>query len=566
MATSLYIKHQFLPIGCLSMPTTFVPPAPRDRTMPRLVLLWVVLGGLAWVSPGLAQQPLHQEIDRIIEAAAGGSVAPAADDAEFLRRVYLDLAGRIPSVQETRAFLADAAPGKRALLVDRLLASEDHVRRLSQVLHVMLMERLGDHEEWQRFLRESVRTNEPWDKIVRHILHPNADDETTRGSALWFTKRLENYGQNPVDMPGLVRDVGRHFLGIDVQCAQCHDHLFVDEYKQEYYHGLLAFVGSTVIRQDVSFPAVAQKPLEKKVEFMSVFFQTPQAVGPKLPGGTEIEVPSFAKGEEFEQPPDKKTRFPGRPKFNTLRLLSEQLPQAENRLFARNIANRLWWLLLGRGLVEPLDLAHADNRPTHPELLDLLAGELAAHQFDMRWLLREIALSQTYQRAGIAPGDSVEVGPPQSYRVALEKPLSSEQLLASLRQALGDGEPLTIDATDKVWTEWQTRFDKALANPPREPEVGHNPTVKAALFLMNDPAVLGWIKPQGENLAARLVTEMDAVKLADELYIAVLSRVPTAEEQQEVADFLAPRGDRRESAVKSLIWALLASNEFSANH
>ena len=104
--------------------------------MPRLTLFWVVLGGFAWVSPSLAQPPLHEEIDRIIEAAAGGPVAPAADDAEFLRRVYLDLAGRIPSAGETRAFLADAAPEKRAGLVDRLLASEDHVHRLSQVLHV----------------------------------------------------------------------------------------------------------------------------------------------------------------------------------------------------------------------------------------------------------------------------------------------------------------------------------------------------------------------------------------------------------------------------------------------
>jgi hypothetical protein len=514
----------------------------------------------------LADELLHRRIDAVIDAAASGSVAPPASDAEFLRRAYLDLAGRIPSVEETRAFLADSDGDKRTKLIDRLLASDDHVRRLSQVLHVMLMERLGDHEEWQRFLRESVKANKPWDALVREILNPNADDEATRGSAVWFTKRLENYGQNPVDVPGLVRDVGRHFLGIDVQCAQCHDHLFVDEYKQEFYHGLFAFVGNASLRQDVKFPAVAQKPLEKKVEFMSVFVQKPLAVGPKLPGGTEIEVPTFAKGEEFEQPPDKKTRFPGTPKFNTLRLLSEQLPTAENKLFTRNIANRLWWMLLGRGLIEPLDLAHADNPPSHPELLDLLASELAAHQFDMRWLLREIALSQAYQRAGVAPDEATALAPSQSYRVALEKQLSSEQMLASVRQALGDGKSLAIDTSDKQWTEWQTRFDKALANPPREPEVGHSPTVKAALFLMNDATVLGWLKPEGENLAARLAKETEPAKLADELFLAVLSRSPNDDERQQVADFLAPRSDRREKAIGSLIWSLLASNEFCANH
>ena len=514
---------------------------------------------------GAAQEPLNQQIDRLVEAAAGGPLAGQSMDAEFLRRVYLDLAGSIPSGEETRDFLADADGEKRAKAIDRLLASEDHVRRFSQVLHVMLMERLGDHADWQKFLRESVKVNKPWDQLTREILNPNPDDEATRGSALWFTKRLENYGQNPVDLPGLVRDVGRHFLGIDVQCAQCHDHLFVDEYKQEYYHGLFAFVGHATIRQDLKFPAVGLKPLEKKVEFMSVFVQKPQAVGPKLPDGTEIDVPTFAKGEEFEQPPDKKTRSPGIPKFNTLKLLSEQLPQANNRLFTRNIANRLWWMMMGRGLVEPLDLSHADNPPSHPELLDHLARELAAHQFDMRWLLKEIALSQAYQRSGVA-ADGSDATPPQSYRIALEKQLSSEQMLASLRQAIGDSKPLVIDSTDKQWTDWQTRFDKALANPPREPEVGHNPTVKAALFLMNDAIVLGWIKPEGENLAARLNKETDATKVADELYISVLSRQPTVEEQQEVADFLAARGDRREKAVSSLIWALLASNEFCTNH
>jgi hypothetical protein len=530
------------------------------------LILAILAAQLGLGASALAQEPLHRRIDQMIAAAAGGSLALVASDAEFLRRAYLDLAGRIPSVEEARSFLADADPDKRTKLIDRLLASDDHVRRLSQVLHVMLMERLGDHEEWQKFLRESVKANKPWDQLVREILHPNADDETTRGSALWLTKRLENYGQNPVDVPGLVRDVGRHFMGIDVQCAQCHDHLFVDEYKQEFYHGLFAFVGHTTIRTDLKYPAVALKPLEKKIEFMSVFVQEPKSVGPKLPGGEEVEIPTFAKGEEYDEPPSKNPFFPGTPKFNTLRLLSEQLPRGENKPFTRNIANRLWWMMVGRGLVEPLDLAHVGNPPSHPELLDLLASELAVHQFDMRWLLREITLSQAYQRSGMAADETAVSSPQQSYRIALEKPLSSEQLLASMRQALGDGKPLVIDTRDKQWTEWQTRFDIALANPPREPEVGHNPTVKAALFLMNDATVLSWLKPEGENLAARLATETDPAKLADELYLAVLSRQPSDEERSAVGEFLASRADRGEKAIGSLIWSLLASNEFGANH
>jgi hypothetical protein len=316
----------------------------------------------------------------------------------------------------------------------------------------------------------------------------------------------------------------------------------------------------------VKFPAVGQKPLEKKVEFMSVFLQEPRTVGPKLPGGVEVEVPTFAKGEEFAQPPDKNTRAPGVPKFNTLAVLSEQLPKSDNQLFTRNIANRLWWAMLGRGLVQPLDLSHADNPPSHPEVLDLLASELAAHEFDMRWLLREIALSQTYQRSSIAADEASAEAPPQSYRAALEKPLSSEQMLASIRQALGAGQPLVIDPADKSWVEWQTRFDKALANPPREPEVEHSPTVKAALFVMHDSQVLSLIPPRENNLAARLMKLEDAGQLADELYIAVVSRQPADEEKQAVAEYLVGRGDRREQAIGNLIWSLIASNEFCANH
>jgi hypothetical protein len=138
--------------------------------------------------------------------------------------------------------------------------------------------------------------------------------------------------------------------------------------------------------------------------------------------------------------------------------------------------------------------------------------------------------------------------------------------LASVRQALGDGQPLAIDRADKEWTTWQSRFDKALANPPREPEVGHNPTVKAALFFLNDATVLGWMKPEGENLAARLVKQTDTAALADELYVAVLSRLPSEEERSAVNEFLAARADRRERAIGNLIWSLLASNEFCVNH
>lgn len=550
-------------------PAVCFPPGLRIamlRIVCRIVALPLIAAGQLFQAAAAQERPLHQRIDELIEAKAGATLASPATDGEFLRRVYLDLAGRIPSAEETRAFLADGDAQKRDKVIEKLLASDEYVRRMSQAFHVMLMERLGDHPEWQKWLRESFAANKPWDQMVREIANPSAESEATRGSALFFSKRLENYGQNPVDIPGMVRDVGRLFLGIDVQCCQCHDHLFVDEYKQEFYHGLFAYVGNLQLVNGQPFPAVAEKPLTKKVDFVSVFVQQPRSVGPKLPGGSETEIPTFEKGQEFEKPPDPKAKQPGVLKFSTLKLLAEQLPAADNGQFKRNIANRLWWLLMGRGLVEPLDLHHVGNPPSHPELLDLLANELAAHKFDMKWLLKEIALSRAYERASAAGEETAAELPPQTYAAALEKPLSAEQLLAAMLQATGDGKPLVLNLEDKSTKELVTKFEKAIANPAREPEIGFAPSVKAALFVLNDATVLAWLKPAGGNLAERLVKQTDAAALADELYVSVLSRPPTVEEKKEVADYLAKRADQLEKGIGNLIWSLLASNEFGINH
>lgn len=535
--------------------------------MPRLVLLAALT--FCCLLRAAAAQSLAAKIDTHIAEKAGGPLAPRSSDAEFIRRIYLDLAGRIPTITEQRAFSDDPAADKRTKRIEQILASDDYVRRMEQFLHTFLMERQGEHAEWKKFLHAAVVVNKPWDAIVREIVSPNADDEENRGAAFFYTKRLDKYGQNDVDIPGLVRDVGRLFLGIDVQCAQCHDHLFVDDYKQEYYHGLLAFVGQATIRTDKSFPAVAEKPLLNKLEFMSVFVKEPRKIGPFVPGRGEMEIPVFAKGEEFEVRPDPKTKTPGVPKFSVLKALGEQLPTAENQLFRRNIANRLWWLLMGRGLVHPLDLQHAGNPPSHPELFDLLADELAAHQFDMKWLLKEIALSETYQRTSIAPEDEFLKAPPHSYRIALEKPLLAEQLTAAVLVATGEWERVS-QVTDvkneshlNVLTE---RFAKAFAQPAKEPEVDHTPSVRGALFLMNDNVVLSWLKPREKNLAARLKELDDPALVAEELYRSVLSRSPTADETAFVSELWKKQGENREVVLRDLIWGLLASNEFAVNH
>jgi hypothetical protein len=516
---------------------------------------WAALALL--LSGVVAAQETAREIDARIAAAAGQAVAPRGDDAGFCRRAYLDFAGRIPTVDELRAFLADAAPDKRMQLLDRLLASPDYVARMTSVFHVQWMERLGDHEEWTKFLEASWAENKPFDRLVRDILSPPVDDETRRGAAFFFTKRLENYGQQAVDYPGLTRDIGRMFLGVDLQCAQCHDHLFVEDYKQLDFQGLHTVVLQTAIRTDLKFPAIAEKPLQKKTEFMSVFLKEPKQTGPRLPFGVELEIPVFATGEEFEVPPDKKKNFPGVPKFSALRALAERLPTADNPWFVRNAVNRAWYQLMGRGLVHPLDLHHAQNPPSHPEVLDLLAREFVARQFDWKWLLRELALTETYQRSSQLPAGLAAEPPIDRYVVALEKPLSPEQLATATWMAAGHAPPVPADV--------QKKFVAAFANPPREPEGEFAPSVKAALFLSHDATVLKWLTPANGNLAERAIAEADHARAIELIYQSVLSRSPSPDESAEMVSYLSTASNRGK-AVGDAIWALLTSTEFCVNH
>ena len=516
----------------------------------RVRCLFGLLSVVFFAGLSRAEEPLAPRVDSLITAkAAGRAVSPSADDGEFVRRAYLDLVGRIPSIAEVRGFLADTAADKHGKLIDQLLANPEHARRMQEWFHLMFVERRGDDAEWIKYLRDSFAANKPWDQMVREIINPNPQDEATRASAYFISKRLENYGQNPVDYPALTRDVGRLMLGVDLQCAQCHNHLFIDDYKQHDFQGLFVIFQNTSIRKDVKFPALAEKPIAAKLEFMSVFDKIKHETGPRLPGRDEMEVPTFEKGQEFLEPPDRKTNFPGKPKFSPLAKLSEQLPTPENPAFARNMVNRLWFLLMGRGLVHPLDLHHSGNPASHPELLDLLSQEFVAHKYDIRWLLGELARTQTYQRSSILP-EGPEA-PPELFLTAIEKRVSAEQLIWSVLEATGERERLATSPENTpekpaVATKadaLRPKFIKAFANPPMEPENEIAPSLQAALFVLNDVQVLEMFKPQAGNLVDRLSKLSDPAAIADELYLSVLSRLPSAEEKAEVGEMVKIAGD-----------------------
>lgn len=560
-------------------------------------LRWIVCSAIGWFVAATATMQaadsLPQQIDKLIAAGADGAVvAPLADDAEFLRRIYLDLAGRIPTAQEYRAFVDDKRADKRAVVIDALLAGSEYPRRMQDFFHAMLMERRGDDPEWTAFLTDAFAANASWDEIARNVLDPDPENPRRRGAAFFYTKRLDKVGTQETDYAGVTRDVGRLFLGMDLQCAQCHNHLFIDDYKQQDFQGLFIVFQNTSIRRDVKFPAVGENVLTKKIDYVSVFDKIPLSTAPKVPGMPEMKLPEYKAGEEYLVPPDRKKNFAGVPRFSPLEAIAHELPTPKNEAFVRNAVNRLWFVMFGRGIVNPLDQHHTANPPSHPELLDLLTDEFAAHKLDIKWFLRQLALTDAYQRSShVAVGDEKSV---DRSTAANEKRLSAEQLYAAVLTATGpwpkpaaEATPPAENAVAKTEAKAESKetpagtspaplgplpeaklrvaFIKAFANPPQEPEVEFTPSLKSSLFMLNDPAVLGLLTPQPGNLIERLAAASDA-DVPGELYRSILTRDPTDEERDAAVEYLKQKSNDRAAALVDLAWALLASTEFAVNH
>lgn len=370
---------------------------------------------LAQASLAAALEPagLHTAVDQYF-AGRGGPMAARCTDAEFLRRASLHLTGRPPSADETRAFLADSSPDKRARQIARLLDSPHYARHMSVVFDVMLMERRAyqnvTQDEWQKYLLESFRQNKPWNVLVREILSADGDEPALRAAARFALDR----GSEP---NLLTRDIGRIFFGRDMQCAQCHDHPLIDDYRQADYHGLLAFVapGYALVRKEGNKQvAIYAEKAGGDVPFESVFFKgTRHLTGPRLPDDVEVAEPFFYPGEEYQVAPAENVKPV--PKFSRRAKLAELAASGGNRAFNENIANRLWAHLMGRGLVHPPDLHHSANPPSDPALLKLLGESIAAMNFDIRAFLRELALTEVYQRSLDGPADllalSVQAAP-----------------------------------------------------------------------------------------------------------------------------------------------------------
>jgi hypothetical protein len=516
---------------------------------------------------------LHESVDlHIARALEAGRIdaSQRCSDAEFLRRAYLDLTGTIPTSTEAREFLGDTAPDKRVKLLDRLLASPEYARHIARVFDTMLMERRPDKHvaspQWREFLRVAFANNKPWDKLVHDILEADGSDGELKAAAKFY---LDREGETNL----LTRDIGRLFLGINLQCAQCHDHPLVGDYEQDHYYGLFAFLNRSYVFTDKQKRVTLAEKADGEVSYKSVFEKdAPQkSTPPKILNAAAVEEPSMEKGQEYSVAPADGVRPV--PKFSRRAQLAPQLASAGNAEFKRNIANRLWALVMGRGLVEPLDMHHSDNEASHPELLQLLASDIAGRQFDLRAFLRELMLSETYQRSSELKA-GVEPPAPDSFAVAILRPLSPEQLAWSMMQATGLADTERRALGDKL--SEATLHDKLAGNVqpfvnifgglPGQPPQEFDATIEQALFLSNGALVRNWLAPRAGNLLHRLSVEKSSAGIAEELYLSILTRPPSEDETRVVEDYLRGRAADRVAALQEMAWALLASDEFRFNH
>jgi mono/diheme cytochrome c family protein len=468
--------------------------------------------------------------------------APLCDDRTFVRRVTLDLVGRIPTPEETLAFLCDGQSDKRTTLVDRLLASDEAARNFREVLDLLLMGRRGIRREerrreggWHAFLENAFKQDRPWDDVVRTLItaRPTQPED---GGAIWFLYERRN------DHQQIAEAIAPVIYGTRIDCAQCHDHPLAGEIKQEHYWGLVAAFNRSR-NTDSGPPAIRESAAGGFMNFTNLKKESQPAVMVMLTG-TRIDEPRPATDEDTPDryvDPNAPVRVP---KFSRRAMLAEAATRG-NPLLARSFVNHTWALLMGRGIVDPPDEMNSKHPPSHHELLDWLAADFATHNYNVRRLIRAIVLSRSYQLARWAGSDAP---PADAFAAAMEKSLTAEAIARSAQIASGQ----VID--DNLRQALMERFPDVPTRPARA-------TIQQTMFLANSDQMAGLFMPDGKDTAP-LPPPEDRVRA---VFRRALVRDPDAEELAHGVAFLNAHADTS-AATGQLLWALVAGPEFLTNH
>lgn len=488
-------------------------------------------------------------VDQLLEQAwAAGEIVPApeADDAEFLRRVSLDLCGRIPPASEVRDFVSDTAADKRARKVAELLESPTFIIHYTNVWRAAMVPE-ADADQGVRFqlpgfeawLRSRIAENRDFSKIAVEMLTlPPPAEQMAAVPGQSMASPLVFYSAKEQDPARLTSAAARLFLGLRLDCAQCHDHPF-DDWKQDQFWELAAF-----------FHEFAERTAGDRDE--------PASVQIAIPDTERVVSARFLDGTVPEWNDEQQPRA----------VLADWVTSPENPYFARATVNRLWAAMFGVGLVDPADDFGRNNPPSHPEILDLLATSFVSHGYDIKFVLRAIANTRAYQLSSRLTDPSQEV--PRTFARMPIRGMTPEQIFDSIAQAIGYRQPFDPEQplnfnNDVIRQEFIETF-AAEAGSVTDRET----SILQALALMNGQLTTGATDLADSRTLAAVVDApfLSSAERIDSLYLSTLSRYPSERERKHCLDYVSKPGGDGDSADRfaDLFWALLNSNEFLLNH
>ncbi|MFQ5732416.1 MAG: DUF1549 domain-containing protein [Planctomycetaceae bacterium] len=494
--------------------------------------------------PKLAWPAAVNFIDRHVDAKLRKlNITPSGvcDDATFLRRVSLDLIGTLPTAGEARRFLADKRKHKRAKLVEALMKRPEfadyQALKWSDLLRVdrQALGHKGAYE-YYRWIREAIAANKPYDRFVRELITAEGPLRDAPGGYLFQV----------IKDPGkLSSTVSQVFLGMRIECAQCHHHPF-DRWSQTDYYGMQAYF------TQIQFKASPRGTMLGSLRNQATKHPRTQQTIYAHPLGTKNPAAS--------------------PEGDRRRLFAKWLTAPENPWFAQNLVNRVWAHLMGRGIIHPVDEVRLTNPPSNPELLSALAADFVKNGYDVRQLIRRITASRTYQLS--SDTNATNKRDEQNFSRALFKRPDAEVLLDAVCQVTGvpekfKGLPSGYRAI-QLWDshvphEFLKLFGRPVRSTPCDCERIGSPTVAQVLHVLNSPKIHAKLSHDGGRIAQLVRKYKSDEKLVDELYLTMYARYPSKTERTATVAYLTRHKATRRRAAEDLAWSMMNTVEFLFN-
>ncbi len=499
-----------------------------------------------------AKLPKKNEIDRLVydrHQQLGLLVSERTTDGEFIRRASLDALGKLPEADRARKFLESGDPAKREKFVEELLADPDWAdhwaTRFGDLVRPNTL-RVGVKGVYlmDRWLRRKLRANTPYDQLVREILTATGSTHSYGPTVLMRDKR------EPADAGAFT---SRIFLGVRLECAQCHHHPN-EKWGQEDYYQLAAFFGSMKRKgQGISTPISGEPEYWYWRPGGTVKHPVSgEVMKPKPPDGPFIEIPESQDPREA---------------------LVDWMLQPDNPFFARAIVNRIWGEFFGVGIVHPVDDFRSSNPPTNEPLLDWLAKDFVTHKYDLKHTMRMILNSHVYQISSVA--NATNLGDDRNYARSNRRRLPAEVMSDAITRVTGVPDHLEGLASGTlarmVWnTKMSSTFLDTFGRPDASAECPCErdpaPTIVQSLHLMNSEALETRIASSSGRAAKLAKSKFTPEQIADEIYLSAYSRFPTEEERKIVAAAFNAKDASRQKVTEDLIWALINTPEFVLNH